>query len=168
MSAIDHDDPSADNPDEIRGLEAAYGPPSDAAFGSAVFFRRVGAKDELEPSAITVYRAFVGKLWDRYGEDAWMGPWRKVYERGAGAKHDIVSELRSIDDRNALQSVPMLLDVADDPERARSALSTAYDAPETTDLSVYPIGDGEAMSGLLVVGRRPQSGATTFLVFLMD
>ena len=23
----------------------------------------------------------LGKLWDRYGEAAWMGPWKEVYAR---------------------------------------------------------------------------------------
>ena len=168
MAAIDRDGPSTPRPDDVRSLEAAYGPPSDAAFGSAVFFRQIGASDELESSAKTVYRAFVGKLWDRYGEDAWMGKWRRVYDRGTGTTHGIVAELRSIEDRNASQSVPMLLDGVDDGGSARAALAAAYDDPAVTELSVFTIGDGEAMSGLLVAGRRPQSGETTFLVFLMD
>jgi hypothetical protein len=35
------------------------------------------------------------------------------------------------------------------------------------ELRVFNLGDGEAMSGLLVAGRRA-SGDATFLAFLMD
>ena len=37
-----------------------------------------------------------------------------------------------------------------------------------TELRVFNLGDGEAMSGLLVAGRRGATGEATFLVFLMD
>jgi len=168
MPESEYRDGTTHRPDCIRDLEAAYGPPSNSAFGSAVFSRRVDSSDELEPAAIAVYRAFIGELWARYGEDAWMGPWKKVYARGIGTEHEIDAELGSIADPSASESVPMLLDGFEDRERARAALAAAYDDPAVTELAVYTIGDGEAMSGLLVAGRRPQSKATTFLVFLMD
>ena len=51
---------------------------------------------------------------------------------------------------------------------ARAALAAAYDDPAVTDLRVYNLGDGGAMSGLLVAGYRKGTGEATFLVFLMD
>jgi hypothetical protein len=65
-------------------------------------------------------------------------------------------------------SVEMILDNVDDPEKARTALSAAFDDPAVTELAVYNTGDGAAMSGALVAARRGDAGATTFLVFLMD
>ena len=53
-------------------------------------------------------------------------------------------------------------------EAARAALSAAFDDPKVSELRVFNLGDGEAMSGLLVAGRRGASGESTFLVFLMD
>lgn len=50
----------------------------------------------------------------------------------------------------------------------RSALSAAYDDPAVTELCVFNLGDGEAMSGLLIAGRRGASGESTYLVFLLD
>ena len=104
----------------------------------------------------------------RYGEDAWMGPWKEVYARPAGAKPDIVAELRGIADPDARNSAPMILDNIDGVEQARAALTAAFDDPAVTELRVFNLGDGGAMSGLLVAGRRQETDETTFLVFLMD
>ena len=51
---------------------------------------------------------------------------------------------------------------------AGAALSTAFDDPAVTELRAFNLGDGGAMSGLLVAGRRSPGGESTFLVFLMD
>jgi hypothetical protein len=65
-------------------------------------------------------------------------------------------------------SIPMILEVVENAEAARQALAAAYDDAAVTGLAVYTVGDGEAMSGLLVAGRRGETGEATFLVFLMD
>jgi hypothetical protein len=75
-------------PKYLSTLEAAYGAPSQAAFGSAVFFEQ--GVDDLEMAAQAKYRYFVGSLWKQYGEAAWLGPWKKVYARQSEAKADIV------------------------------------------------------------------------------
>ncbi len=43
-----------------------------------------------------------------------------------------------------------------------------FDDPAVIELVVYNIGDGGAMSGILLAGRRQGSGAATFLLFLLD
>ena len=159
--------PAAAKPEVVTALEAAYGVPSQAGFGSAVFFDQLKPTDTLADAALAKYKFFVGDLWERYGEDAWMGPWKEVYARQPGGKPDIVAELRGIADRDARQSVPMILDNIDDAEQARSALSAAFDDPALKELAVYNLGDGEAMSGILVAGRNTD-GVATFLVFLLD
>lgn len=155
------------NPDYVTQLEAAYGAPSQSGFGSAVFFEQVEQSPELDKAALEKYKYFVGELWQRYGEDAWMGPWKEVYARPAGAEHDIVAELRGIKDFDAALSVPMILDNIEGADKARAALSTAFDDPSVTELLVHNLGDGGAMSGILVAGRR-SSGETIFLIFLLD
>ena len=156
-----------DKPLYVTDLEVAYGAPSQAGFGSAVFFEKVDASGDLEEAALAKYRYFVGELWERWGEDAWMGPWKQVYVREASAKADIIAELKGIDDIDARGSVPMILEVVQNADAARKALSAAYDDPAVTELRVLNLGDGEAMSGVLVAGKR-ESGESTFLVFLMD
>ena len=159
--------PAAAKPEVVTALEAVYGAPSQAGFGSAMFFDQLKPTDTLADAALAKYKFFVGDLWERYGEDAWMGPWKEVYARQPGGKPDIVAELRGIGDRDARQSVPMILDNTANAEQARSALSAAFDDPAVKELAVYTLGDGEAMSGILVAGRNT-AGADTFLVFLLD
>jgi hypothetical protein len=156
-----------DKPAYVTDLEAAYGPPSQAAFGSAVFYEQKAAAGSLEQAVLGKYKYFVGELWERYGEVAWMGPWKEVYARKPGATRDIIAELQGITDRDAQLSVPMILDAVKDADKARQALSAAYDDAAVADLAVYNLGDSGAMSGLLVAGRR-DTGEATFLVFLLD
>lgn len=83
-------------PESVARLEAIYGGPSSSGFGSAIFFRALDTDDDLEQAALSTYRTFVGELWDRFGEEAWMAPWRPVYERPAHADHQIEAELQAI------------------------------------------------------------------------
>ena len=154
-------------PPYVTDLEAAYGAPSQAGFGSGVFYEKADAASDLERAALAKYQFFVGELWERWGEDAWMGPWKEVYARKPGAKADIIVELKGIKDVDARNSVPMILDVVDNADAARKALSDAFDDPAVTELRIFTLGDGGAMSGLLVAGKR-KTGEATFLVFLMD
>ncbi len=152
----------------VAKLEAAYGPPSQAGLGSAVFHSQLAAGQSLAELARETYRHFVGELWERWGESAWMGPWKEVYNRKAGAKPDIVAELRGIKDPQTSSSASMVLDDIDHADEARTALAAVYDDPAVTELRVFTIGDGGAMSGLLVAGSRSGDGEATLLVFLMD
>jgi hypothetical protein len=154
-------------PKSVADLVAAYGPPSQAAFGSAVFYQEMKPGDDLEKAALAIYKHFVGETWARFGEDAWMSVWRKVYERKAGARHDIVAELRGLQGGQVESSVELVLDNVENAEEARKALAAVYDDPAMTDLAVYSIGDGDAMSGILVAGRQA-TGETTYLSFLLD
>jgi hypothetical protein len=152
----------------VTDLEAAYGAPSQAGFGSAVFYEPLQPTDDLTQKALDKYNYFTGELWERWGEAAWMGPWKEVYVRPTGAKPDIVTELRDITDPDAAISAPMILDVVKDAETARAALAAAFDDPAVTELRVFNLGDGGAMSGILVAGRRGAAGEAILLVFLMD
>ncbi len=143
-------------------LEVSYGAPSQAGFGSAVFTEELPTSVILEDTAREKYRYFVGELWDRYGEEAWMGPWKEVYVRGPEDGGDIVAELRGISDPDAALSAPMVLDLNS------AALSAVFDDAAVTEMRVFNLGDGAAMSGLLIAGRNAETGQATFLVFLMD
>jgi threonine dehydratase len=61
----------------------------------------------------------------------------------------------------------MLMNATEDPASGQAALSVAFDDPTVQDLLVFSIGDGGAMSGILIAARRV-NGEATFLVFLMD
>lgn len=154
-------------PDAVAALETVFGPPSQAGFGSAVFYDPLAPDVDLEQAALARYQFFVGDLWERYGADAWMEPWQRVYSRPAGATRDIVAELRALANRNAAMSASVLLDSVESPEDAQAALAAAFDDPAVAELTIYTLGDGGAMAGLLVAGLRQDRGAI-FLVFLLD
>jgi len=160
-------DASAEVPADVAALQAIYGPPSQAGFGSAVFYEPDAAIGDLPAWSLEKYKTFTGDLWDRYGEEAWLGPWRQVYWRPDGAAPDIVAELRSIDDPEAAMSVEMILDNIDDPAAARAALAAVFDDPAMHEVVAFNLGDGAAMSGVLVAGRRT-TGKAVFLLFLLD
>ncbi len=155
-------------PAYVSALEAVFGPASQAGFGSAVFYERDSALGDLEEAAQKVYQHFTGDLWERYGADAWMGAWQQVYTRPPGAASAIVADLRALEDRGARQSAAVLVDDADDPQAVKAALAAAFDDPAVTDLSVYTIGDGAALSGILITARRATSGEQVTVVFLLD
>jgi hypothetical protein len=60
----------------VTRLEGTYGGPSQQGFGSAVFYENLRDTDDLTQAALSRYKTFVGKLWERFGEAAWMGPVR--------------------------------------------------------------------------------------------
>jgi hypothetical protein len=153
-------------PQAVQDLQAIYGAPSQAGFGSAVFHDPLAADAGLEVLSLAKYKYFAGDLWQRYGESAWMKPWKEVYARAGGSEPDIDNELRSLNDRAARQSVEMMLDEIENPDKAREALSAIYDDPAITELRAYTLGDDAQMSGLLLAGRG--HGAATILIFLID
>ena len=69
--------PAPAKPEYLTLLEAAYGAPSQAGFGSAVFHEQMKAGDDLEQAALAKYRYFTGDLWERWGEEAWIGPGKR-------------------------------------------------------------------------------------------
>jgi len=156
-----------EKPDYVLEMEAAYGAPSQNGFGSAVFFESLDQDEAMETAALEKYKYFVGDLWDRFGEEAWLSQWKEVYIRQDDSKRNIVAELEGISDLDVSNSVPMILSVIEDADSAKLALSQTYDDVDVVDLVVYRLGDGEAMYGLLIAGRRSNNEAT-FLVFLLD
>ena len=106
-------------------------------------------------AALAKYKYFTGELWERWGEAAWMGPWKEVYARPTGAKAGHRGRAaRHRRPRRAAHSVPMILENIEGADKARAALAAAYDDPAVTELRVFNLGDGGAMSGILVAGRR--------------
>jgi len=154
-------------PEYLIDLEAAYGLPSQEAFGSAVFFELAGEDDDLEDLAKVFYQTFVGEKWQEWGEEAWMSTWKEAYKRPDDKDHDVLAELRAIEDFQTQLQVEQILDNIEDPQKGQQALAAAYDPAEVNEMRAYNIGDGEAMSGLLLAGQRT-NGEVTFLVFLLD
>ena len=161
-------DPSLpEHADRTAALQAIFGQPSQAGFGSAVFAERVGQPQDLEAAAKRYYRHFLGKQWAEAGESVWMAPWHRVYARPSGLHADIVAELRGIRNPAARSALSVLLEGHDTPDAAQHALSAVYDDAGMEIVQVYTLGDGAALSGVLIAGRT-RNGASTLLIFLMD
>jgi hypothetical protein len=155
----------AARPDYVRTLEAVFGGPNQSGFGSTVLFATARDRGELVRLAREAYRHFMGALWERWGEAAWMGPWRLIHERASG--RDVLAELTALEDPQARSAADMLMNATEDPASGQAALLAAFNDPAVQDLLVFGLGDGGAMSGVLVAARRV-NGEATFLVFLMD
>lgn len=161
------DAPIADKPSLVAELEKVFGGPSQAAFGTSVFFEPAAEPHaDLDQQALAKYKYFVGENWDRFGADNWLGTWSLVSQRQPGEKPDFLGELSRISDAAARLSASTMVDCHEDPSRAKEALVKAFDDGSVKDLRVYRIGDGEAMSGVLIGAVYPEGAA--FLVFLMD
>lgn len=174
---------TAEQPACVLQLQSLYGAPSQAGFGSAVFYdlcSNSSQEEPLEHFGLAKYRYFCGEKWDQFGEAAWMSGWKLLYQRSMGAAIasqsppserasavGIVAELKSIKERPVRNLVPMLVDEVEAPEAARSALSAGFDDPEVSECSIYSVGDGAAMSGLMIVGRRGASSMMG-LILLLD
>ena len=155
-------------PDAVQKLEDFYGPPSQEAFASATFYKPLQPNEDLTEKALEIYKYFVGELWERWGEEAWMGPWKEVYSRPSGSKRDLAAEMNAIEDREAALSIPLLLDGVETPGEKRDAFQAVFDDAAVEELRIFNLGDGGAMSGLLVAARNTDLEAGIFLTFLLD
>jgi hypothetical protein len=84
---------SSHPPPDYTDLVNLYGAPSQAGFGSAVFYELIESGLDLEPIALRYYQHFVRNLWEKYGESAWMSAWKQVYVCPDGIQPDIMAEL---------------------------------------------------------------------------
>ena len=83
------------------------------------------------------------------------------------APRAIISELRSLNDSEARLSASLILDNIDEAEAGQRVLVAAFDDPKIIELTIHKMGDGEAISGLVIAGRRA-NGEATFLVSISD
>ena len=156
---------SISKPEEVVELERVLGGPSQSGFGASVFYERSSPED-LDQVALLRYQYFVGKKWEQFGAENWLGVWELLYKRRSGTPADILRELAAISDPSARSSTCLLTDGHSDPQAACVALAAAFNDASISDLRIYKIGDGEAMSGILIAAR--QSETDLLLALLMD
>jgi hypothetical protein len=160
--------PTADLTNVVATLQKHFGQSSQAGFGSSVFYSpNTPLSCLLETEALSRYRYFLGTTWEKLGEQNWLSNWGLVYERKSDAKADIVNELKSISDRNVRLSAGLLLENQENISAATQALQNAFDHPQLKELKVFKLGDGAAMSGLLIVASIHDQGLLS-LILLLD
>ena len=153
-------------PSFVTDLEITFGPPSQQAFGSSVFYNPQNMPN-LEEEAMLHYRYFLGDTWEKLGEANWLSTWGVVYERNLSSPPDIIQELKTIPDRGVRMSAGLLLENQEDAAAAQTALRGAFDQSAIRELKIYRIGDGAAMSGLLIVANIHEKGCLS-LILLLD
>jgi hypothetical protein len=151
----------------IEALEKVYGKPVSTGFGSAVFYDDSKQNAGLASIALDAYKLFMGEKWNTETESAWMSAWKKVYERSPDTVANILNELNNIQDADAKRSVPLLTELVENAEQGKLALAAAYNHPDISQVQLFSVGDGEAMSGLLLCGLFNDHSACS-VICLMD
>lgn len=155
-------------PDRYLELEGSFGGPSSNGFGSAVFRRPLATEVELETVARGVYETFVGKMWSDFGPEVWLANFVELASRGANRGSKILDILRSLEDPTTRSAAALMLDGGTDPEASAGVLERAFDHAAISELRVFAIGDGGAMSGLIIASRDTECMEDILLSFLMD
>lgn len=136
----------------IADLEIVFGKACETGFGSAVFHDVVENEVSIERIALGHYKKFLGPKWKAETESAWTASWKNVYQRRGGSEGGIISELASISDAEAKRSMPLLIEFVPDPAAAHKALSSVFNHELVKNLSVFTVGDGDAMAGIMITG----------------
>jgi hypothetical protein len=152
----------------VQRLEELFGKPSRNTLGASVFVSDspVACKD-LEAFAKSKYQHFVGDAWESIGPENWTATWELQYHRPEGVCGDILKELVDLEDPATSLAASQLTENHDDAQGAALGLQGVFDSPEIQDVSIYRIGDTEAITGVLVAGIL-RTGNAIALVFLMD
>jgi hypothetical protein len=152
----------------IGRLTETFGGPSQNTLGSGVFLSETNLDSaKLDDYAKSMYQHFVGKAWEQIGAENWDKTWQILYRRPAESKTGILKELQSLGDAATELAASQLTENHDDPEGAAGAIVGVFDSPSISCVSVYRIGDTEAITGVLLAGLLTTERAIA-LVFLMD
>lgn len=153
----------------VAELEDVFGSASDAGFGSAVFVSPGGGTDapSLEAESQHIYQSFCGPKWTSHGVENWLSTWKLLHQRPVGGGGDIVAEIEAIRDPESGSAAQMLLDAGPEPDRAAATLRAAFNDGEVSQLQIFKIGDGGAMSGAIIAAEWP-ARVRVFLIILLD
>lgn len=152
----------------IQRLVEVFGDSSSNTLGSAVFKSELKiVADELDGFAQASYKRFVGDAWETIGQANWTKVWIRLYRRLPSVKPGILAELNGLTDSATSLAASQVTENHDDPSAAEQALQLVFDSDAIQDVSIYRIGDSDAITGVLIAGITG-SGIAVALVFLMD
>jgi hypothetical protein len=160
--------PGDDLTKALQRLEELFGKPSQATLGAAVFLSESTLSvSQLDEFAKSRYQYFAGAAWESFGEENWNKTWKQLYRRPKSSPPDILSELNQIEDSATNLAASQLTENHDDPSGAQESLKGVFDSDFIKEVSIYSIGDSEAITGVLIAGIL-DTGIGVALVFLMD
>jgi hypothetical protein len=152
----------------VKRLEEVFGGPSQNTLGAAVFQSdAVLTVDQMDEFAKSRYQHFAGPAWQSFGEENWTKTWGLVHRRDRGAVPGVLAELKELKDPATALAASQVTENHEDPAAAEKALEGVFDSSSIQDVSIYSIGDSEAITGVLIAGLL-DSGHGIALVFLMD
>ena len=152
----------------IQRLEVLFGKPSEATLGAAVFQSQSALSvSQLDDFAKAQYQHFAGAAWESFGEENWNKTWKLLYRRPKSSPLDILGELNQIEDSATNLAASQLTENHDEPSGAQEALKGVFDSDFIQEVSIYSIGDSEAITGVLIAGIL-DTGTGVALVFNMD
>ncbi len=155
------------HPTWVQELEKSFGGANQTAFGTAVFYQLTIAETvDVEQLARKWYQFFCGPSWEKLGADSWLGTWKRV-DLASNKSRTLLDELANLEDHEARRSAATMLEGHEDPSTAKKVLSQVMDDPAVEERRIYKIGDGGAMSGILIVCQRNKN-EFAFLTFLLD
>ena len=164
----------------VAKLQDIYGGPEVRGLGSSVIEVPLDDERRFESTAKERYRVFCGEIWERFGPENWLGQWAEVYRRPAatateaGTAKDVVAaggieaELRGLEDHAASMAGSLMLDNIDDADAAKEMLKRVFDDPAIRRLSIYRLGDGEAIFGIMIAALAGSPGRMTMLITMSD
>ena len=149
-------------------LQSLWGPCEPVGMGDALCREPLPAKAALDDWARAKHLVLANKNWEVFEPEQWLANFREVYRRPAGSTGAIVDELLALQGNNVELVVENVLTNRDDAAELRPALSAVFDGPHLAELVIYSIGDGEALNGLLIVGRHQSGDEVTCAYHLWD
>jgi hypothetical protein len=164
----------------ISKLQEIYGGPEVRGLGSSVIEVPLDDESRFESTAKERYRVFCGEIWERFGPENWLGQWAEVYRRPTAtatetatakdvvAAGGIEAELRGLEDHAASMAGSLMLDNIDDADAAEEMLKRVFDDPAIRRLSIYRLGDGEAIFGVMIAALAGSPGRMTMLITMSD
>ncbi len=159
---------AAPNADAWARLQLLWGPCEPVGMGDALCRERLDAGVSLDEWARAKYLVLANKNLEVFEPEKWLAQFREVHRRPAGSEGAIVQDLLGLQGNNFELVVENVLTNREDAAELKPALSAVFDGPRMAEVVVYSIGDGEALNGLLIVGRHRTGDEVTCAYHLWD
>lgn len=149
-------------------LQALLGPCAPVGMGDAVCHEPLAAGVPLETWARDKSLVLANKGWENFQPEMWRAQFRELYRRPESATGAITDELAALTGDNIELVIGNFLDNRDNAGELKQSLTAVFDAPAMSEVVVYRIGDGQALAGVLLVGRQRGKNEVTCVYHLWD
>jgi len=169
-------DSAAERPGEAGGpdsggwnrLQALLGPCGPVGMGDSLCREPLPAAASLDEWARAKYLVLANKNWEVFDPEAWLAPFREVHRRPKDSPGEIVEELLALHGDNIELVIENFLTNREDASELKGALAAVFDGRSMAEMVIYAIGDGEALKGVLIVGRHRTGDEVTCAYHLWD